>query len=408
MTRALQLAVFSAVALLITGLIHYYFWTRLVRGAQMPLPLRRGLGLALILLALGVPLTLVLSHLMPPSGRGLLMVGNAWLGLMWLLFVFTLGTDLVRLVTHVTGLAVARGSTPQSTDLSRRRHLGGWLAAAAALGTSALGGTALRRVAEGPRLRTVTVPLPGLPPQLDGFTIVQLTDLHLGATLQADFARNVVEVTNSLSPDLVAVTGDLVDGEVHRIAELVAPLAELRATHGVYFVTGNHDFYSDVEPWLEFVRARLGWRVLANERVRIGDDNTHFELAGVHDYAAGRFGQRWAPNLPKALDGWRGDSALVLLAHQPLAVLEAARHKVDLVLSGHTHGGQIWPWGHLVRLQQPVVEGLARFGDTRIYVSPGTGYWGPPMRLGTRSEITRIVLRSVPRGAPLPDAKVEA
>jgi predicted MPP superfamily phosphohydrolase len=161
----------------------------------------------------------------------------------------------------------------------------------------------------------------------------------------------------------------------------------------VYFVTGNHEYYSGAAPWCEEL-ARLGIKVLRNERVIIGDAEASFDLAGIDDAHARDFGDGHGADLARAVHGRDPARELVLLAHQPRAVFEAVVHGVGLQLSGHTHGGQIWPWNWLVRLQQPVVAGLARFGDTQVYVSRGTGYWGPPMRLGAPAEITRVTLRT--------------
>jgi hypothetical protein len=191
----------------------------------------------------------------------------------------------------------------------------------------------------------------------------------------------------------VAITGDLVDGSVDELREQVAPLASLKSRQGVYFVTGNHEYYAGVNEWLAHLPT-LGVRVLRNERVAVGDGTHTFDLAGVDDWSA-RGMPGHGPDLARAVEGRDAARELVLLAHQPRAIHEAAKHGVGLQLSGHTHGGQIWPWNFAVKLQQPYVAGLARHSkDTQLYVSRGTGYWGPPMRLGAPAEITRIRLRA--------------
>ncbi len=224
--------------------------------------------------------------------------------------------------------------------------------------------------------------------------MVQLTDVHVGPTIGHAFIDDIVRRTNALQPDLIAITGDLVDGSVEQLRDAVAPLARLRARHGVYFVTGNHEYFSGAAPWLNEL-GRLGIRVLRNERVSIGEGEASFDLGGIDDHSAARHGGlEPAAAVSQALSGRDPKRELVLLAHQPRSLLEAARFGVGLQLSGHTHGGQIWPFKYLVRLQQPFVEGLHRSGDAQIYVSRGTGYWGPPMRLGAPAEITHVTLES--------------
>jgi hypothetical protein len=221
-----------------------------------------------------------------------------------------------------------------------------------------------------------------------GTRIVQLTDVHVGPTIGKGFIEDVVKRANALEPDVIVITGDLVDGSVEELAEHVAPLGTLRARHGVYFVTGNHEYYSGADAWIAHLE-RLGIRVLRNEHVAIGGEGG-FDLAGIDDLSA--HGQGHGADLAKALLGRDAARACVLLAHQPRAIALANELGVDLQLSGHTHGGQMFPWNFAVRLQQPFVAGLHRLGRAQIYVSNGTGYWGPPMRLGAPAEITEIEL----------------
>jgi len=239
----------------------------------------------------------------------------------------------------------------------------------------------------------VEVVLARLPRALDGFTIVQLSDLHTGMTIDRAFVQRVVDRANQLSPDLIALTGDLVDGKVEDLRDDVAPLGQLRARHGVFAVTGNHEYYSGADPWIAEI-TRLGARYLRNERVTIGDGDASFELAGVDDHVADGYPGH-GENLPRALAGRDPSRALVLLAHQPRQVRRAARHGVDLQLSGHTHGGQIWPWHYIVRLQQGgLLAGRYQIDGTQLYVSRGCGYWGPPVRVLAPLEITRVILRA--------------
>ena len=245
------------------------------------------------------------------------------------------------------------------------------------------------------RIVRVRIPLAGLPQALDGFTIAQVSDVHVGRTIKRQYVEAIVRAVNGLDADLIAVTGDLVDGTVEELAAHTAPLRELRARHGAFFVTGNHEYYSGERAWLgEF--ARLGLRVLMNEHVVLTHRGARIVVAGVTDFSAHHFDPAQASDPEAAIAGAPADAgARILLAHQPRTAPAAARAGFDLQLSGHTHGGQFWPWMFFVRLQQPFTAGLHRLGRMWIYISRGTGYWGPPKRFGAPSEITLLEL--VPR-----------
>jgi len=238
----------------------------------------------------------------------------------------------------------------------------------------------------------VDVVLPRLPPALDGFTIVQLSDLHVGPTIDRRFVQDLVDRCHGLGADLYALTGDLVDGAVGQYRAAAAPLADLRAPHGVYAVTGNHEYYHGVDPWIAELSG-LGVRYLRNQRVTIERDGAAFALAGVDDHNARGAGH--GPDVGRAATGRDPDLPMVLLAHQPRQVHAAARHGIDLQLSGHTHGGQIWPWHYLVKLQQGgLLAGHYRIAETQLYVTRGCGFWGPRVRIGAPLEITRVILRA--------------
>jgi predicted MPP superfamily phosphohydrolase len=258
-----------------------------------------------------------------------------------------------------------------------------------ALAVTAIGCYNARRLA---RVVQVDVPIAGLPEELDGYAIAQISDIHVGPTIKRAYLNAIVNKVNSLKPDAIAVTGDLVDGSVQRLALHTQPLARLAAPDGVFFVTGNHEYYSGAEQWIAEVR-RLGLRVLLNEHVIRRRGQATLMIAGVTDYAAQHFNPAHKSDPQLAAAGAPDDVAVkVLLAHQPRSAPAAADAGFDLQLSGHTHGGQFFPWNLFVPLQQPFVAGLNRVRSLWVYTSRGTGYWGPPKRFGAPSEITLVRL----------------
>ena len=364
----------------IVGLAHYYFYRRLVVKTGLTGPRRWGATAAIAALAVAMPITLMLSRSVAPQGRWLFYLGYGWMGVGFLLLMALGLTDLARLVLR----GFEGAPSPE-----RRAFLGRVSALAASAVALSLGAWGAI-VAMAPVVRRVQVGLKRLQPAMHGTKIVQLTDVHVGPTIGRDFISGMVRAVNRLNPDVIAITGDLVDGPVSELGVHVAPLADLRAKHGTFFVTGNHEYYSGVAEWVAEL-GRLGVRVLDNERVAVGEGEHVIDLAGVNDWSARRF-DVFKPDLAKALHGRDVARPVVLLAHQPKIIKQAAEARVDLVLSGHTHGGQIWPWTKLVALDQPYLAGLHREEHTQIYVSEGTGYWGPPMRIGTAPEITEIIL----------------
>ncbi|MFG2766850.1 metallophosphoesterase [Streptomyces rubiginosohelvolus] len=260
----------------------------------------------------------------------------------------------------------------------------GGAAAAAGLATVGYGTYGVLR---GPSVKRITVPLAKLPRAAHGFRIAVVSDIHIGPILGRAHTRRIVDTINATSPDLVAVVGDLVDGSVADLGSAAEPLAALRARHGSYFVTGNHEYFSGAEQWIDHVR-ELGLVPLENARVEIEG----FDLAGVNDIAGETEGQ--GPDFGRALGDRDRGRAAVLMAHQPVVIHDAVEHGVDLQLSGHTHGGQLWPGNYLAELANPTVAGLERYGDTQLFVSRGAGAWGPPVRVGAPSDITVVELAS--------------
>ncbi|MFO0579479.1 MAG: metallophosphoesterase [Polyangia bacterium] len=377
------------IATAVTAGLHYYAYVRLSRYLVLPPPELRILKAVMLGLFALLWLSMPLGRSLPRSvGTPLLWLAYIWMGALVVLDVTFAGSDLVRLAIYLIGKLA-----PASFDPERRQILGRTLGSATLATATGLIGYALFQGLRPVQVKHVEVPLPRLPRELDGLRVVQITDIHIGPTLDGAWLRSVVERINALKPDVIAITGDLVDGSVARLRDHVRPIGDLKAAHGVYFVTGNHEYYAGADEWLHEL-TNLGIRVLRNERVTLQPrGGAHFDVAGVDDFHSHGFPGH-GPDLPRALSGRDPERPVLLLAHQPLQISEAAKHGVDLQISGHTHGGQIWPWGFFVRLQQPYVAGLHQHGDTRLYISCGTGYWGPPMRLGAPAEITHLVLRS--------------
>ena len=389
MSRLLSFALFFTVMLTVMGAVHYYVWARLVRDLALPSVWQRPLTGAVIALFVLVPLSFFLRRAGIPGSVAVIWISSVWMGFLLLFLVVLAAGDATRGILYV---AQRLRETPP-VDPERRLVLARLFALAVVVLTGGMSAAAVRSGLARVAIKEVSVRLRRLPRKLDGLTIVQLTDVHVGPTIGRVFIEDIVARTNAVSPDVIAITGDLVDGSIEELREHVAPLAKLKARYGVYFVTGNHEYYSGAPAWCAELE-RLGIRVLRNERVSIGDGEESFDLAGIDDAHAHQFGEGHGADLARAVAGRDPSRELVLLAHQPRAVFEAMVHGVGLQLSGHTHGGQIWPWKYFVRLQQPVVAGMATFGETQVYVSSGTGYWGPPMRLGAPAEITRLTLRS--------------
>ena len=380
------IVVFLLVVSSIVGGVHYYLYARLVRSLALE-AVPRFVPWLFVLSAVGLPAGMIASRFLPRAiGNGVALVTFTWMGLVVLTLFLTLGSELIR-----GSAALLEAARVLPSDPERRTFLARILSSGIGLGAMVLGVYGVASVRAPVEVKPVRVGLRRFPKAMDGFRIVQLSDVHIGPTIDGTWLRTVVERVNALEPDVVAITGDLVDGSVQELAAHVAPLAELRAKHGVYFVTGNHEYYSGVDAWISELE-RLGVRVLRNERVEIGDGDAVFDLAGIDDHRAKDFGNGHGADLDKAIAGRDESRELVLLAHQPKQAVEAAKKGVGLQLSGHTHGGQIFPWGMFVWLDQRFVAGLDQLGDTLVYTSRGTGYWGPPMRVGAPAEITELRL----------------
>ncbi len=369
----------------LSALLHAYLGLRLLPALPIgPAGIWAGIAL-LALSALLLPLPFLLRSSRRHSKADLLAwAGYLAMGLFSSLFVLTVLRDLVLLV-----LAAAGWLLPVLAPSAGVRADSAVAVVVAALLVTVAGLFNARRLA---RVVEVELPIAGLPQALAGFSIVQISDIHVGSTIKNGYIKAIVGRVNALKPDLIAVTGDLVDGTVERLAPHIAPLGELSARHGVYCVTGNHEYYSGVEAWVAELR-RLGLRVLLNQNEVVEHHGARLLVGGVTDYSADRFGEAHRSDPRAALAGAPSDVALkLLLAHQPRSAAAAVEAGFDVQLSGHTHGGQFLPWNFFVRFQQPFTAGLNRLRTLWVYTSRGTGYWGPPLRFGAPSEITRLRL----------------
>ncbi|MFI5315240.1 MAG: metallophosphoesterase [Myxococcota bacterium] len=372
-----------AAAVVVGG--HLYIAQRLVLDPDLH-GAARALGLGAVCLGFASLIAQPFAERLvrPPWNRIVGWPASIWMGVAFLCLLVLGAGDLLRWLAG--GVAYAAGNDlPVETTARVQAAL-----TAAIVGVA--GAAAFASALRPPRLVRVEIPLARWPRALDGFRIAQISDIHIGPLRDRRFSRHLTERVNALAADLVCVTGDLVDGSARLLADEVAPFGDLRARHGAFFVTGNHDHYSGADAWVQVVE-RLGLVPLRNRNVEIRRDGAAFTLAGVDDHRGG-FGDGQREDLPRALDGRDPALPVVLLAHDPNTFKRASQSGVDLQLSGHTHGGQIWPFRHLVRLAVPFVAGRYSLGAAELYVSRGTGFWGPPMRLFAPAEITEIVLRA--------------
>ena len=383
----------------ILALLHAFIGWRL--APELAAPWGWVLGVGLVLSTVLMPLGLLGSRVgRQPWADRLSWVGLLLMGLFSSLFVLTALRDVGLLLAWVID---AIGLVDMPLDVLRTFSAQG--VPLLALAVTFLGFLNARRT---PAIVRVDVPIAGLPAALHGFTLAQISDVHVGPTIKHAYLQRIVAKVNTLGADLVAITGDLVDGKVAELAAHVAPLAGLQSRHGTFFVTGNHEYYSGAHAWIVELR-RLGLTVLMNEHVVLhhsshgkglsadaqGDSQTFAPvvLAGVNDYSAHHFDPSHRSDPALALQGAPATALIrILLAHQPRSAQAAHDAGFDLQLSGHTHGGQFWPWNLFVPLQQPFTAGLNKLHTLWVYTSRGTGYWGPPKRFGAPSEITALRL----------------
>jgi predicted MPP superfamily phosphohydrolase len=377
-----------AFAITLWLIAHAYIGFRLLEPARGRTRLWLALFLLLMIALPPVTLWLDRTHAVFALKDTLRWVGFASIGFSALVaFAFAVD-DLVRLASWI---AARFGRAGAPVDRDRRRFLRNSVNLGVVATAGSVAGVGAGVSQSPPQVRETAIPIAGLPPDLEGFRIVQITDVHVGPTIRRDYVREITRAANALEPDLIAVTGDLVDGLVSEWGDDVAPLRELSAPHGVWFVTGNHEYYWDLHRWLDTLRG-FGWKVLLNQHEIVQRGAGRLLVAGVPDHRAWRYEAAHVSDPAKAREGAPPCDASILLAHRPISIFEASKARYDLQISGHTHGGQFFPVTLLVGFFEPYVSGLHRHDGTWIYVSRGAGYWGPPLRLGVPKEIAVLKL----------------
>ena len=390
----------------VLGLAHLYVWKRLIKDTTTSGRVRWVLSAVFLALAILLVLTLIVPRFSGIEESGwFAWPGYVWFAMVGYLLLALLILEPVRLMLrgwarrdNVPETVVADQPTatadepPPSTDVNRRLFLARTSAVAAGVAASGLVGYGAATALGPPTVLQVPVRLGRLDPVFDGFRIAVVSDIHLGPLLGRTHTERIVRMINEADADLVAIVGDLVDGTVDRLGHAAEPLQDLVSREGSFFVTGNHEYFvEDTVPWLRELE-RLGVSPLRNENTAIRRGRAAFDLAGVNDLAGEERGD--PPDYDRALAGVDPSRPTVLLAHQPVMVEEAAARGVDLQLSGHTHGGQTWPFHYIVAAVQPSLAGLSSHRETQLYVSRGAGFWGPPVRVGAPPDISVLTLNA--------------
>ncbi len=399
----MRFLIFFLISSAIVGLAYLYVGRRLIGTSGLTKRNKRIAWLALLLWFLLPIITFAsfMERIQSGFEDELSWVGYISLGMFSTLFTFTVLRDIAYFALVGKDKLRARfrkhtspdSSPDKDPDAGRRRFLlrssnMGIIGAAAVI--TGYGVYEARRKAD---IEEVTIPLDNLPHEFDGFRILFFTDLHVGPTIKRHFVEGIAQQLDQIKADCLVFGGDLVDGSVPWLSDDVAPLRELSSPNGKYFITGNHEYYSGAIPWIREA-GRLGFDVLLNEHRMLKIGGARIALAGITDYSAGDFIPEQKSSPSKAFDNAPANAARILLAHQPRSIFDAVKVGVDLQISGHTHGGQFFPWNYLATLNQPYIKGLHKHEKTWVYVSRGTGYWGPPLRLGIPPEITVIKLRT--------------
>ena len=396
---------FFVVLSTILALMTLYVWKRAVKDSTRPGRTRRVLTVALVALTL----ILVAALLLPRTIGVTKSTWFAWPGFLWFavlayLFLTLLAWEPVRLAlrwwvrrpapaepdAEPAAAPTEPPAEPRDRAVDRRMFLAHTAAVTAGAASVGLVGFGAARALGPPDVPRIPVRLAGLDPALNGFRIAVVSDIHLGTLSGRAHTERIVATINEVSPDVVAIVGDLVDGSVADLGRAAEPLRDLVSREGSFFVTGNHEYFvDDTAEWLQYLEG-LGVQPLRNEHTVIRRGAAALNVAGVDDIVGERYSD--GPDFERALAGRQAQGPTVLLAHQPVLVDKAAAHGVDLQLSGHTHGGQMWPFHYAVRAVQPSLAGLSSVGDTQLYVTRGAGFWGPPVRVGAPPEIAVVTL----------------
>lgn len=374
-----------AVMGVVLALLHLLLYRRLVRASGVRGTAARAGGAVLAVLWLAALVGAGSGDVFAPSWARPV----AWWGWAWLAAVayLLLGLLLVGLVLLALRLARVRAASPRAPGRARTLRVAHAALVLAAVALAGYGTVEARDL----RVTTAQVTVPGLPAQFDGLRVAVVADLHVGPTRGAEFTRQVVDLVNSAHPDLVVMPGDFIDGTVANVGPDLAPLAGLRAPLGVFGVAGNHEGYADdVGAWMDTLD-QLGVTALRNERTTVERGDARIDLAGVYDYSTA---DPYDPDLPAALAGQPDGRLTLLVAHQPRQALEASDLGVAVQFSGHTHGGQMWPFTYLVPLANPTVKGVDTVGATTVFTTVGAGTWGPPVRVGVPPEVAIVELRA--------------
>lgn len=344
----------------------------------------KGAGLFLLMYLAFISRIAIRSHGYNELLKAMAWIGNIAIGVVSILFC----AAVIKLAFDITGFLVTK--TTDKFSPSRRVFLSRSLGAGLSFTVLPVAGYGVYRAVGNPVIKRVNVLKDNLHEGLKGFKIAQLTDIHVGPTVGAETVQNIVDKTNILTPDVVLITGDLVDGSSDFIGEYIAPLKDLKSTYGTYFVTGNHEYYSGAEKWIQMIEA-LGIKVLLNKNEIIEHNGAKLMVAGIPDIQAGSFGfEALDPAKAKMTD--QSYDFSVIMSHRPEIADQIAEYGYDLQVSGHTHGGQFFPWTIAIHYFHKYVRGLYDLGGMQLYVSQGTAYWGPPLRIGAESEITLLSL----------------